>query len=38
VMTKVMRDKRLAKMMQPGAAPFDAKRMFYGGFNIVIDL
>jgi len=35
---KVMKDKRLAKMMDPKAMPFDAKRMIWGGFKTVIDL
>ena len=35
---KVMKDKRLAKMMDPTAMPFDAKRMIFGGFKTVIDL
>ena len=34
---KVMKDKRLAKMMNPNALPFDGKRMIYGGFKIVVD-
>src|SRR3970040_470272 len=38
VLAKVMKDKRLATMMDPGAMPFDAKRMIYGGFKIVVDL
>ena len=38
VLAKVMKDKRLAPMMDPGAMPFDAKRMIYGGFKIVVDL
>ena len=33
VMAKVMKDKRLANMMDPKKMPFDAKRMFYGGFK-----
>jgi uncharacterized protein YbaA (DUF1428 family) len=36
VMAKVMKDKRLAEMMNPGAMPFDAKRMIYGGFNTIV--
>ncbi|MGE0062021.1 MAG: DUF1428 domain-containing protein [Xanthobacteraceae bacterium] len=36
VLKKVMADKRLAKMMT-GKAPFDAKRMIYGGFKIIVD-
>ena len=36
VMAKVMKDKRLAEMMDPSAMPFDAKRMIYGGFNTIV--
>jgi len=35
---KVMKDKRLASMMDPKAMPFDAKRMIYGGFKVLVDL
>ena len=35
---KVMKDPRLASMMDPKAMPFDAKRMFWGGFKAMIDL
>jgi len=35
---KVMKDPRMAAMMQPGAMPFDGKRMIYGGFELFIDL
>ena len=35
---KVMKDKRLAKMMDPKTMPFDGKRMIWGGFKTVIDL
>jgi uncharacterized protein YbaA (DUF1428 family) len=38
VNAKVMKDPRLAKMMNPAAMPFDGKRMIYGGFKIVVDL
>lgn len=38
VNAKVMKDPRIAKMMEPGAMPFDAKRMAYGGFKVVVDL
>jgi uncharacterized protein YbaA (DUF1428 family) len=38
VLAKVMKDKRLAKMMDPKAIPFDGKRMIYGGFKTVVDL
>ena len=35
---KVMKDKRLAPMMDPKKLPFDGKRMFWGGFKVVVDL
>jgi uncharacterized protein YbaA (DUF1428 family) len=38
VNAKVMKDPRLADMMDPKAMPFDAKRMIYGGFNVVVDV
>ncbi len=38
VMGKVMKDKRLASMMDPKLMPFDGKRMFYGGFKMAVDL
>ena len=38
VNAKVMKDKRLAAMMNPKAMPFDAKRMIYGGFKVLVDL
>ena len=38
VMAKVMKDKRLANMMDPKKMPFDAKRMIFGGFKVVVDL
>jgi len=37
VLAKVMKDKRLAKMMNPKAMPFDAKRMIYGGFRTMVE-
>ena len=37
VNAKVMKDKRLAKMMDPKAMPFDAKRMIYGGFKFLLE-
>ena len=37
VLKKVMKDKRLASMMDPKAMPFDARRMIYGGFKVVVD-
>jgi uncharacterized protein YbaA (DUF1428 family) len=38
VLAKVMKDKRLAPMMDPTGMPFDGKRMIYGGFKVVVDL
>jgi len=32
----VTKDPRLAKMMNPQAMPFDAKRMIYGGFRVLV--
>lgn len=37
VIAKVMKDKRLASMMDPKKMPFDAKRMIYGGFEVMVD-
>ena len=34
---KVMKDPRLAKMMDPKAMPFDGKRMFWGGFKVLVE-
>jgi uncharacterized protein YbaA (DUF1428 family) len=33
---KVMKDPRLASMMDPGKLPFDGKRMFWGGFKVSV--
>jgi uncharacterized protein YbaA (DUF1428 family) len=38
VNAKVMKDPRLAKMMDPKAMPFDARRMFWGGFKTLVEL
>ena len=35
---KVMKDPRLASMMDPKAMPFDTKRMVYGGFKVLLDI
>ncbi len=35
---KAMKDKRLAGMMNSNAVPFDAKRMIWGGFRLLVDL
>jgi uncharacterized protein YbaA (DUF1428 family) len=34
---KVMKDPRVAKMMNPKEMPFDGKRMIFGGFKVVVD-
>ena len=38
VLAKVMKDKRLASMMDPKAMPFDGKRMIYGGFKTAVTI
>ena len=38
VNAKVMKDPRLANMMDPKSLPFDGKRMFWGGFKTLVDL
>ena len=38
VNAKVMKDPRLKPMMDPKAMPFDGKRMFWGGFKVLVDL
>jgi uncharacterized protein YbaA (DUF1428 family) len=38
VNAKVMKDPRLADMMDPKAMPFDSKRMVYGGFSVLVDI
>jgi uncharacterized protein YbaA (DUF1428 family) len=37
VNAKVMKDPRLAKMMEGKAMPFDVKRMAYGGFKVLVE-
>jgi uncharacterized protein YbaA (DUF1428 family) len=37
VNAKVMKDPRLSKMMDFKALPFDGKRMFWGGFKVLVD-
>jgi uncharacterized protein YbaA (DUF1428 family) len=37
VNARVMKDPRLASMMDPKKMPFDGKRMIYGGFEIAVD-
>jgi uncharacterized protein YbaA (DUF1428 family) len=36
VNAKVMKDPRLADMMDPKSMPFDGKRLIYGGFKILV--
>ena len=38
VNAKVMKDPRLATMMEPKAMPFDVKRMLYGGFRTIVEI
>jgi uncharacterized protein YbaA (DUF1428 family) len=35
---KVMKDPRLANMMDSKAMPFDGKRMFWGGFKVLVEI
>jgi uncharacterized protein YbaA (DUF1428 family) len=37
VNAKVMKDKRLAAMMDPKAMPFEVKRMSYSGFKSIVE-
>lgn len=36
VNAKVFKDPRMAAMCDPGDMPFDAKRMFWGGFKTIV--
>ena len=38
VNAKVMKDPRMAPMMDPKSMPFDGKRMFWGGFKTIVEL
>ncbi len=38
VNARVMKDPRIAKMMDPKKMPFNVKRMAYGGFKVVVDV
>ncbi|MBI2993221.1 MAG: DUF1428 domain-containing protein [Gammaproteobacteria bacterium] len=38
VNAKVMKDPRLASMMNPRSMPFDGKRMIWGGFKTMVQL
>ncbi len=35
---KVMDDPRMKKMMDPKSHPFDASRMIWGGFDVIVDM
>jgi uncharacterized protein YbaA (DUF1428 family) len=37
VNAKVMKDPRLAKMMEGSDMPFDSERMMYGGFKTIVE-
>ena len=37
VTARVMKDPRIAKMMDAKSMPFDPKRMAYGGFKILVE-
>lgn len=37
VNARVMKDPRMARMMEDGPMPFDIKRMVYGGFEVLVD-
>lgn len=37
VNAKVMKDPRLADMMDPKSLPFDGKRMIFGGFKVFVE-
>ena len=38
VNAKVMKDPRLAKMMEGDDMPFDGERMLYGGFKTIVEV
>jgi len=38
VNAKVMKDPRMAEMMCAKDAPFDGKRMIYGGFEVLVEV
>jgi uncharacterized protein YbaA (DUF1428 family) len=37
VNAKVMKDPRISDMCDPRSMPFDAKRMVYGGFKVLVE-
>ena len=38
VNAKVMKDPRITAMMDPKNMPFDGKRMFWGGFKVMVEV
>jgi uncharacterized protein YbaA (DUF1428 family) len=38
VNAKVMKDPRMVEVMSGEKAPFDAKRMIYGGFEVIVEV
>jgi uncharacterized protein YbaA (DUF1428 family) len=38
VNAQVMKDPRLSAMMDPKDLPMDPKRMFFGGFKVIVDV
>ena len=38
VNAKIMKDPRIASMMDGQPMPFDVKRMAYGGFKVIVDV
>ena len=38
VNARVMKDPRIIAMMDPKTMPFDGKRMFWGGFKVMLDV
>ena len=38
ILKKVMEDERLKAMGDPESMPFDAKRMFWGGFKTIVEM
>jgi uncharacterized protein YbaA (DUF1428 family) len=38
VNARAMKDKRIAPMMDPKNLPFDARRMIWGGFKVMVEL
>lgn len=38
VNARVMKDPRIAGMIDPKSMPFDVKRMVYGGFRTIVDV